>query len=82
MSHALLDVERAALLYPDHRETFAILERVFANFLERAGKRNFLEPTALKTTPSDVLNAVRDLDVFEIVATIECIFSDFLQGRR
>ena len=49
LTHILLNVERTTLFHPDRSKTPTVLKRVFTNFLERAGKRDFLDLTELET---------------------------------
>lgn len=69
--HALLDVGRAAFPYPDCSELDAQGERVFANFPECAGKRDLFNVAKRETVVSDILNAVRNFEILQIITLHE-----------
>ena len=80
-AHIFPDVELAALFHPDSFEVFAVFKRIFTNFPDCAGKRDFFDFTVVEALSSNVLHAARDLNAFEIFAKTERIFLDSLQLR-
>lgn len=52
-AHELPGVERTAVFYIDSFEIVAATKYAPIDFLERAGKRDFFDPTVLKTVLSE-----------------------------
>ena len=69
--HALLHVDRAALLHPDRFELPTVCKCAFADFLERVWKCDLFDSTLIKACLSNVLYTIRDFDALEIFAFIE-----------
>ena len=79
--HVLPDVKRAIFSNPDRSEIEAAIKCIFANFLERAWKHNFLDSAALEALFSDVFHSIWNFNSFEIFAVLERVRLEPLQCR-
>ena len=77
--HALPDIDCTAVFHIDYFEAFAVGERVFTYFLERAGKHDLFDFTVVETVLSDMCYAVRNPNTFESCDTAERLLLDPLQ---
>ena len=78
--YVLPDVGRAALLHLDHPETPAVREGVLSDCRERGRERELFDIAVVETALSDALHAARDLHAFEIIAAVERLVLELLQG--
>ena len=69
--HALLHVDRAAILHPDRFEAPAVGKGVFAYLLEHGREHDFFDSTLVKACLSNALYAIWDLDALEVLVFIE-----------
>lgn len=80
--YALFDIERAALLNPNRFETGTVIKCFFIHFLERTGKRDFLNTAATEASSLNTLHAIWDFKAFEIFAEPERLELESLQCGR
>ena len=71
ISHVLSDVERAARVHVDNPEIIAMRKCILVDLFQRAGKRDFLDPTVAEAILIDTLHAFLNFDALQIVAIVE-----------
>lgn len=78
-AHILSDVERTALPHLYRTEFRTVIKRALSDLHQRAGEHYLPDTAAAETLFADVLYAVRDLDILEILTTPESPGLDPLQ---